>query len=82
MASLRATSAAAAAAGAVVAALMERAHADSPFRFSSGSSTPADASSSPSSRGFDPEALERAAKALREINSSPYSKQVFLLFYS
>ncbi|KAK9066887.1 hypothetical protein SSX86_014211 [Deinandra increscens subsp. villosa] len=27
--------------------------------------------------GFDPEALERGAKALREINSSPYSKQVF-----
>ncbi|KAI3785297.1 hypothetical protein L1987_44413 [Smallanthus sonchifolius] len=29
--------------------------------------------------GFDPEALERGAKALREINSSPYSKQVFEL---
>ncbi|ESQ53439.1 hypothetical protein EUTSA_v10024668mg [Eutrema salsugineum] len=27
--------------------------------------------------GFDPESLERAAKALREINSSPHSKQVF-----
>lgn len=27
--------------------------------------------------GFDPESLERGAKALREINSSPYSKQVF-----
>ncbi|KAJ9561882.1 hypothetical protein OSB04_007042 [Centaurea solstitialis] len=27
--------------------------------------------------GFDPEALERGAKALREINSNPYSKQVF-----
>ncbi|KAH7658753.1 ATPase family AAA domain-containing protein 3A/B protein [Dioscorea alata] len=79
MASLRATSAAAAAAAAVLAALMERAHADSPFRFSSSSSTPAEASSSPSSRGFDPEALERAAKALREINSSPHSKQVFEL---
>jgi ATPase family AAA domain-containing protein 3A/B len=25
---------------------------------------------------FDPEALERGAKALREINSSPYAKQV------
>jgi hypothetical protein len=25
---------------------------------------------------FDPEALERGAKALREINSSPYGKQV------
>ncbi|KAK4758850.1 hypothetical protein SAY87_020151 [Trapa incisa] len=27
--------------------------------------------------GFDPESLERGAKALREINSSPYAKQVF-----
>ncbi|EPS66253.1 hypothetical protein M569_08521 [Genlisea aurea] len=27
--------------------------------------------------GFDPEALERGAKALREINSSPFAKQVF-----
>ncbi|XWS29290.1 hypothetical protein CRYUN_Cryun24cG0015800 [Craigia yunnanensis] len=27
--------------------------------------------------GFDPEALERGAKALREINNSPYAKQVF-----
>ncbi|KAM7251127.1 hypothetical protein ACFE04_023010 [Oxalis oulophora] len=27
--------------------------------------------------GFDPEALERGAKALREINSSPNAKQVF-----
>ncbi|XP_073280674.1 uncharacterized protein [Primulina huaijiensis] len=30
-----------------------------------------------SKRGFDPESLERGAKALREINNSPYSKQVF-----
>ncbi|KAL8168265.1 hypothetical protein V2J09_009764 [Rumex salicifolius] len=29
------------------------------------------------SSGFDPEHLERGAKALREINKSPYSKQVF-----
>ncbi|XP_002982368.2 ATPase family AAA domain-containing protein 3-B [Selaginella moellendorffii] len=29
--------------------------------------------------GFDPEALERGAKALREINSSPHSKKVFEL---
>ncbi|KAK1433288.1 hypothetical protein QVD17_10198 [Tagetes erecta] len=29
--------------------------------------------------GFNPEALERGAKALREINSNPYSKQVFEL---
>ncbi|CAA7410456.1 unnamed protein product [Spirodela intermedia] len=27
--------------------------------------------------GFDPETLERGAKALREINSSPHAKQVF-----
>ncbi|XP_078428538.1 uncharacterized protein LOC144700856 [Wolffia australiana] len=27
--------------------------------------------------GFDPEALERGAKALREINGSPFAKQVF-----
>ncbi|XP_073151321.1 uncharacterized protein [Henckelia pumila] len=30
-----------------------------------------------SKRGFDPESLERGAKALREINNSSYSKQVF-----
>lgn len=30
----------------------------------------------PKGSGFDPEALERAAKALREINSSPNSKDV------
>ncbi|XP_050221933.1 uncharacterized protein LOC126672074 [Mercurialis annua] len=29
------------------------------------------------SSGFDPEALERGAKALREINSSPHAKKVF-----
>ncbi|KAK9108871.1 hypothetical protein Sjap_016931 [Stephania japonica] len=27
--------------------------------------------------GFDPESLERGVKALKEINSSPYAKQVF-----
>ncbi|CAE6155887.1 unnamed protein product [Arabidopsis arenosa] len=31
----------------------------------------------PKGSGFDPESLERAAKALRDINSSPHSKQVF-----
>ncbi|VVA99480.1 unnamed protein product [Arabis nemorensis] len=31
----------------------------------------------PKGSGFDPESLERGAKALREINSSPHSKQVF-----
>lgn len=30
----------------------------------------------PSKSGFDAEALERGAKALREINSSPNAKQV------
>nr|VDD47497.1 unnamed protein product [Brassica oleracea] len=30
-----------------------------------------------SSGGFDPEALERGAKALKEINSSSYAKQIF-----
>lgn len=29
------------------------------------------------SSGFDPESLERGAKALREINSSPHAKEVF-----
>ncbi|KAM7524148.1 hypothetical protein LguiA_014050 [Lonicera macranthoides] len=62
----------------------------SPF-FSSSSSTPSDAAqekettSKPESKsdgevskgGFDPESLERGAKALREINSSPHAKQVF-----
>ncbi|KAJ4714396.1 ATPase family AAA domain-containing protein 3 [Melia azedarach] len=31
----------------------------------------------PKGSGFDPEALERAAKALREINSSRHAKEVF-----
>lgn len=31
---------------------------------------------SPVAPGFDPEALERGAKALREINKSPNAKQV------
>lgn len=35
-------------------------------------------SSKPSSGGFDPESLERGAKALREINQSPHAKQVFV----
>ncbi len=32
----------------------------------------------PKGVGFDPEALERGAKALREINKSPYAKKVCL----
>jgi ATPase family AAA domain-containing protein 3A/B len=31
--------------------------------------------------GFDPEALERGAKALREINNSSQAKKVSFLFY-
>ncbi|KAL1195951.1 ATP-dependent zinc metalloprotease FTSH 4 [Cardamine amara subsp. amara] len=34
-------------------------------------------SDEPKGSGFDPESLERGAKALREIKSSPHSKQVF-----
>lgn len=35
-----------------------------------------------SSGGFDPEALERGAKALKEINNSSYAKKVLKLFCS
>ncbi|CAH9088643.1 unnamed protein product [Cuscuta epithymum] len=70
------------------------AYADSPFRFSPFSPSPtppppspeADSSASDSNAppedskgGFDHLALERAAKALKEINSSPHHKQVFEL---
>ena len=34
-----------------------------------------------SSGGFDPEALERGAKALKEINSSSYAKQVLFCVF-
>lgn len=67
-----------------------RAYADAPFRFNPFSSpapppppSPESSESEPkpevevSKGGFDAEALERGAKALREINSSPYKKQVF-----
>ncbi|XP_051140805.1 uncharacterized protein LOC127258146 [Andrographis paniculata] len=68
------------------------AYADGPFRFNpfSSSAPSSEASSAGASdsdsqpavevstkRGFDPESLERGAKALREINSSSHSKQVF-----
>lgn len=33
----------------------------------------------PKKSGFDPESLERGAKALREINNSPNAKQVYFL---
>lgn len=72
--------------------LSGRAYADGPFRFFPFySSTPqGDQSSDAKSEakpeaeesrgsGFDPESLERGAKALREINSSPFAKQVSLL---
>ena len=67
------------------------AYADGPFRFSPFSSSPPQTSQSSveksedkseadeprvSSSGFDPESLERGAKALREINGSPNAKQV------
>ncbi|VVB10030.1 unnamed protein product [Arabis nemorensis] len=69
-----------------------RAYADSRFGFPFYSSSPPPPSDSPANQsssnskpepdepkgsGFDPESLERAAKALRDINSSPHSKQVF-----
>ncbi|XAR73860.1 hypothetical protein NMG60_11007968 [Bertholletia excelsa] len=85
--------AAAAAVAASLPALSNRAYADPPFRFNPFSSshspsqaaepdsTKSDTKSSPASDeprgGFDPESLERGAKALREINSSPHAKQVF-----
>lgn len=83
---------AAAAAAASTSTYSNRAYADGPFRFSpfSSSSTPSptlqpDPSNPESIKpepeepkgGFDPESLERGAKALREINSSPHAKQVF-----
>ncbi|KAK8685813.1 hypothetical protein V6N13_124847 [Hibiscus sabdariffa] len=65
--------------------LQNRTYADSLFRFpfSSSSSGPQaeqssnDESEEPKGAGFDPEALERGAKALREINNSPNAKRVF-----
>ncbi|XP_031096456.1 ATPase family AAA domain-containing protein 3C-like [Ipomoea triloba] len=73
--------------------MSNRAYADSPFRFYPFSSSPSPppppspADDSPASDskapaedsrgGFDHQALERGAKALKEINSSPYHKQVF-----
>ena len=96
MTASRLSSLAAAAAAAVAAsqpALSNRAHAESPFRFSpfSSSSSPqqsqtdSDGKSSPAADeprggGFDAESLERGAKALREINSSTHAKQVRLYF--
>lgn len=63
------------------------AYADGPFRLSPFSSSPPQTSQPSvekseddeqrvSSTGFDAESLERGARATREINSSPYSKQV------
>lgn len=80
--------AAMAAATASFSTFSNRAYADAPFRFSPFSSPSQTPTKEPSNSepksdveeskgGFDPESLERGAKALREINSSPYSKQVF-----
>lgn len=81
-----------AAAAASLSTLSNRAYADGPFRFypfsSSSSSSEGDQTSNAKSKakpeaedskasGFDPESLERGAKALREINNSPNAKQVF-----
>lgn len=46
---------------------------------SSDTKSESQAADDPKKSGFDPEALEKGAKALREINSSPYAKQVFSL---
>ncbi|GLU13736.1 hypothetical protein SLE2022_303510 [Rubroshorea leprosula] len=87
-----AIAAAAAASAASASTVQNRAYADSPFRFpfysSSSSASQSEQSSNakaddktepeePRGAGFNPEALERGAKALREINNSPVSKQVF-----
>nr|POF05172.1 hypothetical protein CFP56_05772 [Quercus suber] len=56
--------------------LSNRAYADGPLK--SKSDKKAQAEDSSKSFGFDPESLERGAKALFGINNSPYSKQVFL----
>ncbi|KAK8970305.1 hypothetical protein KSP40_PGU019048 [Platanthera guangdongensis] len=80
--------AAATAAAASFAALAELSYADNTFRFpylsspslhAADNSASSSSSQSSSSSGFDPESLERGAKALREINSSSYAKQVFEL---
>ncbi|KAL6007190.1 hypothetical protein ACLOJK_032686 [Asimina triloba] len=62
------------------ASLADHVYADNRFRLNPKAEeeeTSRDTLSSSSSGGFDPESLERGAKALREINSSPYAKQVF-----
>ena len=76
------------AAAATMPSLSSRAYADGgggfrfPFSYSSSSSDPSPSGGSepepeePRGSGMDPEALERAAKALREINSSKHSKEV------
>lgn len=45
------------------------------------SGSEASAAEEPRGSGFDPESLERGAKALREINSSPHAKQVYNLSF-
>ncbi|XP_076960685.1 uncharacterized protein LOC143637122 [Bidens hawaiensis] len=82
-----------AAAAAAAASTTTHAYADGPsYRFNPFSPSPSppqpaqpESNAEPkpevedSKGGFDPEALERGAKALRDINSSPLSKQVFEL---
>ncbi|OWM74607.1 ATPase family AAA domain-containing protein 3-like [Punica granatum] len=51
--------------------------ADAPSASTSSNDQPQPKAEEPRGSGFDPESLERGAKALREINSSPYAKQVF-----
>lgn len=82
-----------AAAVASISTSSDRAYAESYFRFPFFSSSPSGSPSStdPASdsksespppedskkSGFDPESLERGAKALREINNSTHAKKVF-----
>jgi len=93
MSAAKLTSCLAAATAAVAASISSQsnpAYSESFFRFPffSSSPSPTDQSSDnksdspppeeePSKSGFDPESLERAAKALREINNSPHAKKVF-----
>ncbi|EMS67189.1 ATPase family AAA domain-containing protein 3 [Triticum urartu] len=79
-----------AAGAAVLASLGEVAYADSVFSFRRQPAAPpppppdapAPAAASSGSSGFDPEELERGARALRQINGSRYAKLLFGLMQS
>ncbi|XP_020186981.1 uncharacterized protein [Aegilops tauschii subsp. strangulata] len=80
-----------AAGAAVLASLGEVAYADSIFSFRRQPAAPppppppdapAPAAASSGSSGFDPEELERGARALRQINGSRYAKLLFGLMQS